>query len=45
MVYEGEDSDDSFVKVSPGKIQRSGVETVAVGRRSVTRTIQAPGVV
>lgn len=45
MVYEGEDSDDSSVKVSPGKIQRTGVETVTVGRHSVTRTIQAPGVV
>lgn len=44
-VYEGEDSDDGSVKVSPGKIQRTGVETVAVSRRPVTRTIQAPGVV
>ena len=44
-VYEGEDSDDGSVKVSPGKIQRTGVETVAVSRRPITRTIQAPGVV
>ena len=27
-VYEGEDSDDGSVKVSPGKIQRTGVETL-----------------
>jgi len=44
-VYEGEDSDDGSVKVSPGKIQRAGVETVALSRRPITRTIQAPGVV
>ena len=44
-VYEGEDSDDGSVKISLGKIQRTGVETVAVGRRHITRTIQAPGVV
>lgn len=44
-VYEGEDSDDGSVKVSPGKIQRTGVETVTVGRHPITRTIQAPGVV
>lgn len=44
-VYEGEDSDDASVKVSPGKIQRTGVETVVVIKRSLTRTIQAPGVV
>ena len=44
-VYEGEDSDDGSIKVSPGKIQRTGVQTVTVGRHAITRTIQAPGVV
>ena len=44
-VYEGEDSDDNSVKVSPGKIQRTGVETVTVGKHPITRTIKAPGVV
>ncbi len=44
-VYEGDDSDDSSIKVSPGKIQRTGVQTVTVGRRTITRTIQAPAVV
>ena len=44
-VYEGGDSNDSSVKVSPGKIQRTGVETVAVGKHPITRTIKAPGVV
>ena len=31
-VYEGEDSDDNSVKVSPGKIQRTGVKTVSRGQ-------------
>lgn len=44
-VYEGEDSDDGSIKVSPGKIQRTGVETVDVRHHPITRTIQAPGVV
>ncbi|MFA7306387.1 MAG: efflux RND transporter periplasmic adaptor subunit [Hyphomicrobium sp.] len=44
-VFEGEESDDGAVKVSPGKIQRTGVETVVVGRHHITRTIQAPGTV
>ncbi|MEI9899439.1 MAG: efflux RND transporter periplasmic adaptor subunit [Hyphomicrobium sp.] len=44
-VYEGEDSDDGSVKISRGKIQRTGVETAAVGRHPITRTIQAPGTV
>ena len=44
-VYEGEGMDDSSIKVSPGKIQRTGVETALVGRRAITRTIKAPGFV
>jgi Cu(I)/Ag(I) efflux system membrane fusion protein len=44
-VYEGDDSGDGSVTISLGKIQRTGVETVAVGRRPITHTIQAPGVV
>lgn len=44
-VYEGEDSDDGSVKVSPGKIQRTGVETVAVAKQALRRTIKAPGFV
>lgn len=44
-VYEGEDSDDGSIKVSPGKIQRTGVETVKVNKRAIIRTIEAPGVV
>src|SRR5262249_41828680 len=44
-IYEGEDSDEGSFKVPLGKIQRTGVETVAVARRPLVRTIQAPGVV
>ena len=40
-----DDGDDGSVKVSPGKIQRSGVETAALARHPITRTIKAPGVV
>jgi Cu(I)/Ag(I) efflux system membrane fusion protein len=44
-VYEGEIDDGSTVQISPGKIQRTGVETVVIGRRPIVRTIKAPGVV
>ena len=44
-VYEGEDADDASVKVSPGKVQRTGVETASAGKHQLTRTIKAPGVV
>jgi Cu(I)/Ag(I) efflux system membrane fusion protein len=44
-VYDGEDNSDGSIKISLGKIQRTGVETVAVTRRAITRTIEAPGIV
>ena len=44
-VYEGESEDGGTVKVSPGKIQRTGVKTEPVRKRSLSRTIHAPGVV
>jgi Cu(I)/Ag(I) efflux system membrane fusion protein len=44
-VYEGEDSDDGSVKLSPGKIQRSGAKSEPVVRRSVRAIIRAPGTV
>src|SRR6201747_3168673 len=37
-VFEGDDSDDGSVKLSPGKIQRTGVKSEAAARR-VIRTI------
>ena len=44
-VYEEEDADDSSIKVSPGKVQRTGVETASAGKHLLTRTIKAPGIV
>ena len=40
-VYEGDDSDDGSVKLSPGKIQRTGVKSEPAARR-VIRTV-GPG--
>jgi membrane fusion protein, copper/silver efflux system len=44
-VYEGDADEDHTVKVSPGKIQRSGVKTESVSKRAIVRDIHAPGVV
>jgi Cu(I)/Ag(I) efflux system membrane fusion protein len=44
-VYEGDVDDGDTVKVSPGKIQRTGVKTELVGKREIGRNIRAPGVV
>jgi Cu(I)/Ag(I) efflux system membrane fusion protein len=44
-VYEGEDSDDGAVNLSPGKIQRTGAKSGAVVKQPVTSLIRAPGTV
>jgi membrane fusion protein, copper/silver efflux system len=44
-VYEGEDSDDGSVKLSPGKIQRTGAKSEPATRRPVRSIIRAPGTV
>ena len=44
-VYEGESDDGSTVKVSPGKLQRTGVRSEAVERRVVSRPVRAPGTI
>lgn len=44
-VYEGEDSDDGSVKLSPGKIQRTGVKSEAVSQRVIRTVIRAPGTI
>jgi membrane fusion protein, copper/silver efflux system len=44
-VYEGEDTDDGSVKLSPGKIQRTGAKSEPVTLRPVTSVIRAPGTV
>ncbi|QQN66386.1 efflux RND transporter periplasmic adaptor subunit [Bradyrhizobium diazoefficiens] len=44
-VYEGEDSDDGSVKLSPGKLQRTGAKSEPIVRQAIKSTIRAPGVV
>lgn len=44
-VYEGEDSDDGSVKLSPGKIQRTGVKSEPAASRVLRTLIHAPGVI
>ncbi|NVN87340.1 MAG: efflux RND transporter periplasmic adaptor subunit [Rhodopseudomonas sp.] len=44
-VYDGDDSDDGSVKLSPGKIQRTGVKSEAAGLRVIRTMIRAPGVI
>ena len=44
-VYEGEDSDDGSVKLSPGKIQRTGVKSEPATRRVIRTMIRAPGTI
>ncbi|QWG19296.1 efflux RND transporter periplasmic adaptor subunit [Bradyrhizobium sediminis] len=44
-VYEGEDSDDGSVKLSPGKIQRTGVKSEAAALRIIRTAIRAPGTI
>ncbi|AWN42599.1 efflux RND transporter periplasmic adaptor subunit [Methylobacterium durans] len=44
-VYEGEAEDGNTVRISPGKIQRTGVRSEAVERRVVSRPVRVPGTV
>jgi Cu(I)/Ag(I) efflux system membrane fusion protein len=44
-VYEGDDSDDGAVKLSPGKIQRTGVKSEPAAPRIIRTTIRAPGTI
>ncbi|GLH80687.1 cation efflux system protein [Bradyrhizobium sp. SSBR45G] len=44
-VYEGDDVDDGAVKLSPGKIQRTGVKSEPVERRTVRVSVKAPGTI
>lgn len=44
-VYEDEDSNDGAVKLSPGKIQRTGVRSEKAVRRVIHTTVRAPGAV
>jgi Cu(I)/Ag(I) efflux system membrane fusion protein len=44
-VYEGEGSEDGLVKLSPGRVQRSGVRSEPVMRQAIARSIRVPGTV
>lgn len=44
-VYEGEDSDDGSVKVSPGKMQRTGVKSEPATLRPIRTVVRAPGTI
>ncbi|RXT44813.1 efflux RND transporter periplasmic adaptor subunit [Bradyrhizobium betae] len=44
-VYEGEDSDDGSIKLSPGKIQRSGVKSEPAELRRLRTLVRAPGTI
>lgn len=44
-VHEGEDDDGAVVKVSLGKLQRTGVRSEPVERRVVGRLVRVPGTV
>ena len=44
-VYEGEDTEDGAVKLSPGKIQRTGVKSEPAALRVIRTAIRAPGTI
>ena len=44
-VYEGEDSDDGSIRLSPGRIQRTGVKSEPVMLHIVSTLVRAPGTI
>jgi len=44
-VYEGEGGEDGIVRLSPGRIQRSGVRSELVSRQAIAQPIRVPGTV
>jgi Cu(I)/Ag(I) efflux system membrane fusion protein len=44
-VFEGEQDDGNTVKVSAGRLQRSGVKTELIGKQPISQIIKAPGVI
>jgi Cu(I)/Ag(I) efflux system membrane fusion protein len=44
-VFEGDDSDDGSVKISAGKIQRTGVRSEPAAKRVLNAIIRAPGTI
>lgn len=44
-VYEGEEADDSSIKLSPGKLQRTGVRSEIATKKVISRPLRVPGAV
>ncbi|MGX1352876.1 Cu(I)/Ag(I) efflux system membrane fusion protein [Bradyrhizobium elkanii] len=44
-VYDGDDSDDGSITLSPGRIQRSGVKSEAAQMRRIRTLVRAPGTI
>jgi Cu(I)/Ag(I) efflux system membrane fusion protein len=44
-VYDGEDTDDGSVKLSIGRIQRTGVKSELAARRMIKTSVRAPGTI
>ncbi|MBI4724737.1 MAG: efflux RND transporter periplasmic adaptor subunit [Rhodomicrobium sp.] len=44
-VYEGDEDEAGIIKVSPGKLQRTGVRSEPVSRRVLSTSIRAPAVI
>ena len=44
-VYEGDDSDDGSIRLSPGKIQRTGVKSEPAELRRLRTLVRAPGTI
>jgi Cu(I)/Ag(I) efflux system membrane fusion protein len=44
-VYEGEDTDEGTIKLSPGKIQRTGAKSEPAVLRPITPIVRAPGTI
>ncbi|MDB5515728.1 MAG: Secretion protein HlyD [Tardiphaga sp.] len=44
-VYQGDDADDGPVKLSPGRIQRTGAKSEPAARRVIRTVVRAPGTI
>ena len=44
-VFEGDDADDGSVKLSPGKVQRTGAKSEPAAKRVIRTIIRAPGII
>jgi Cu(I)/Ag(I) efflux system membrane fusion protein len=44
-VYQGDDADDGSVKLSPGRIQRTGAKSEPAARRVIRTVVRAPGTI